>query len=409
KTSSSPRRRASSYAYWSRQATPSSAGRRWSRSPEPRFRATQAARQKGEPRSPRAPDLDLSQGGPELLVAIDRSREARALTEQVLLLPRIGGQVVQPESAAVARDELEIAIDERAPLGVVRPLGHVHENGTRRGRVPRRTGDVEQQRLPAHEIGVLPRRLRQLEEVEERRHQIDEASPYADTVRRDSRDAHDERHAHELLPELEAMANQPMLAEGLAVIARQDHDGAVPRGTLPETVEQAPDVMVREGDLAVVARATVRAEVEALVRHVLRVRVGVVNPQKEPLVPKLRARDLGERRVGELVARGGAIPLDLRRLRGRARVDGIEPALHPVLLEEVPIPVHARGLDAGFLEPLRDERIRGAEAIEMRVAAVRLRAVLADEHRREALRGVGRQRVRPLEHHAFARELVDAR
>ena len=88
-----------------------------------------------------------------------------------------------------------------------------------------------------------------------------------------------ERHAHQLLPDLEAVAVHRVLAEGLAVVARQDDRRTARVRRLRDGVEDAADELVRERDLAVVEIALGFAEGrDVIVLEVVGVRVEVMDP-----------------------------------------------------------------------------------------------------------------------------------
>src|SRR6478752_6668130 len=104
----------------------------------------------------------------------------------------------------------------------------------------------------------------------------------------DPRHAHDQGHAHELFPQLEAVANHAVLAESLAMITGHDDRRSIVDQRLFERLEHPADVVVDECDLTIVALAAAAAEIEALVGDVLRVRIHVMDPQEEWLLQELR-------------------------------------------------------------------------------------------------------------------------
>src|ERR1019366_2137988 len=121
----------------------------------------------------------------------------------------------------------------------------------------------------------------------------------------------DQRHAHEGLPDLEAVLERdPVLVHRLAVVARDGDDRVLSPYLAPDVIEQPADGRVGEPHLAVVRRAHLVAgglggigEVRcARVGHVLQVRVEIVDPQEEPRRGRARVEQL-DRRVGELRAR----------------------------------------------------------------------------------------------------------
>jgi hypothetical protein len=85
-----------------------------------------------------------------------------------------------------------------------------------------------------------------------------------DHARRDLRQGDEERHVHELLPELVGVTRDAVLAEDLAVIGGHDDDGAVGPRLGGHEVEELADPQIGEEDLLVVEIARALAEVRAL-------------------------------------------------------------------------------------------------------------------------------------------------
>ena len=209
----------------------------------------------------------------------------------------------------------------------------------------------------------------------------------------------DEGHVHELFPELEAVAEHLVLAERLAVIARDDDRRSLAPRRFCDRLEHAANVEIGEGDLAVVELALRRAEVERLVRHVVGVRVGVVHPEEEAAAGVLGLADLGEHPVGDLVAVEAGVGFPLGAFgRGRVHVDDVEAAIEAGELSEVAVALDAHRPDPRVVEALGDRFVLGAEAVEVAPVAMRLARVLADQERPDALAGVGGERIRVIEH-----------
>src|SRR5580704_6424314 len=132
--------------------------------------------------------------------------------------------------------------------------------------------------------------LRNSHQIEQRRHEIDDASLDRNAARRHPWDAENERHAHERLPDLVAVLERDsMLAHRLAVVARECDDRVFPPRLGVHVVEQSTDGVVREPYLAVVRGShlpslslrRIRERRRAFVVYVLGVGVEVMHPEKE--------------------------------------------------------------------------------------------------------------------------------
>ena len=172
-------------------------------------------------------------------------------------------------------DELVVAVDDHLlaiDLGVDRAVRRVGDGiGRRMGAEP--GAEI----VPAH-LG----RPGDADEREDRRRDVDEADRRGHVVRRQpgavERDE-DERDVHLLFVERRAVIAAAMLAELLAVIGGEDDERV--RARLAQVVDEAPDLGVREVDLAVVqAHGVPRAVEVAGVALVGLVRLEVVRPDE---------------------------------------------------------------------------------------------------------------------------------
>jgi hypothetical protein len=104
-------------------------------------------------------------------------------------------------------------------------------------------------------------------------------------ARADAGDVDQERHAHDFFPYFSSVEVGAVLAEGLSVVTRQEHDRPLRERRRIEHIEHTPDVEVRERDLAVVEVAGRVSELrEPRVLEVLIVRVEKVHPEKETIL-----------------------------------------------------------------------------------------------------------------------------
>ena len=94
----------------------------------------------------------------------------------------------------------------------------------------------------AEDVGDRGRHVEQV-------HQPRDALPRRALARRE---ADDERDVDALLVELHVVADPAVLDQGLAVVRRHDHDGAVEQPLRLERAAQRADLLVGEGQVAVV-------------------------------------------------------------------------------------------------------------------------------------------------------------
>ncbi len=178
--------------------------------------------------------------------------------------------------------ELLAAVDEAALRLVIRIARLIDEDRGRRECAAEDLG--RQASTPRLGIGRQPR------EVEHGRHDVDRARSTRDALRVDAGHVDEERHAHDLVPNVAAMEGETMFAEGLAVIAGENDHGSRGGRRCRERLEHAADVEVGVGDLAVVEGARIGSEVrESGVLEVLLVRVEKMSPDEER--PLTRSRD----------------------------------------------------------------------------------------------------------------------
>ena len=106
--------------------------------------------------------------------------------------------------------------------------------------------------------------------------------------REEPRAPQDQRHAGGGAVQEHRVGPLPVLAQALAVVPGHHDQGVVALPRLPQGVEQAPELAVHEGDLAVVGGAR-EASGEGLGRGVRGVGVEVVDPGQERPAPVTRA------------------------------------------------------------------------------------------------------------------------
>jgi hypothetical protein len=191
----------------------------------------------------------------------------------------------------------------------------------------REVGAVEAQRLA---LGCG-------EQVEDRRHDVDERRLRGDAARLARRVADQERDADRRVEEEVAVARLGRVAEALAVVGGEDDDELLHEARNLELVEQPTEVLVGEVELLEVGvarervgrRRLARLRQELLGRLVGEVRVEEVDPVEEGrLLGELR--DLLQREVGLLVgAPLGDAEADARVTLGR-RVVVVEALVDPV-------------------------------------------------------------------------------
>src|SRR5690349_21277959 len=113
----------------------------------------------------------------------------------------------------------------------------------------------------------------------------------------------EERHAHELFEDLDAVANHAVLGESLTVIAREDDRRPLGPRLLRDVIQEAPDLMIDVPNLAVVRSAHPTPEARCTgMLGVFGMRIEVVNPREESPRRVLGVREHAESRVGETAA-----------------------------------------------------------------------------------------------------------
>jgi len=145
-------------------------------------------------------------------------------------------------------------------------------------------------RLPREDVAEAPpgkaRRRREVQQLEQRRQQVDHADRLLNDPGGDAGTREQQRHAHDLLEQRAPVQPASVLTELLAVVRHHDDDGVLRPAALLEQGEQPSQVVVGEPNLALVegARVLLVQRREALVGAVLVVGVEGVDPQEPGLV-----------------------------------------------------------------------------------------------------------------------------
>ena len=324
-------------------------------------------------------------GGEHLLEgALERLHAAWVGSGEVGRLEGIALQVV--ELAARGADQLEALVLDRPKLAPA----------------------VVEAREPAlrerHEIEPLPARERQQaralhgrrsgdpQQLQQRRHHVDDADLVRDHAWREARRRHHQRDAHGGVVDEEAVGQLAVLAQHLAVVAEHGHHRAPQASVGLERVEHAPELRVGGGDLGVVGAFERARKLRRVLprRGVGGVRVVEVDPEEER--PLALRREPAQRLVHRLVPRA------LDRVHPRlflepAQVEVVEVALEALV--DAPARVEHEGRDepsgpeAAGLQDLGERLLLLAQV----VAAVVADGVAGGEGPGEE-RGVRRQRER---------------
>ena len=338
---------------------------------------------------------------------VQRGDQLRTLAGAVACLGGIAGQVVQLVDVSVLIvDQLPAAAHQQASRMF---LGVRVAHGRRRG--------SEQ---PGQAAALELTGARHAEQLEHGRHHVDQFDRRLDRARSERRCADREqrqRHVDLLFIQRGAVVRAAVLAELLAVIGGEHHQGRADAVAHPggHAVEQPRDLAIGVGDLAVVACAR-RRVVGHAVRHVRLVRVEVVHPgEGARRRAKARRGQAGEHRVGERVRVEGA-RVGPFEAKARARVvferrapveeqaGRIKRVGEPVLAEQ---DLGERGVGAGPLrggqgglrrrEPRRMGRGEQRGDRERGLRRLRIRALKADRAGRARgdlrKRSIGAQRV----------------
>src|SRR5258708_6164707 len=199
-------------------------------------------------------DVDLLEGGAFRLKRVDHRPEFGRVACEVFGLPRILFEVIELILPATEVDELHTGRrpvqDAPAHVGV-RPFGHVEIHVSFFEGIAGLPGQVGHEGLAGQLTGIG---LRHSHEIEQRRHQVDHASLKGDVMTREPRDVKHERHAHQRLPDFEAMLERnPVLVHRLPVVAGHRHDRILAPRLLPHVVQQPSDRLVGKPYLAVVS------------------------------------------------------------------------------------------------------------------------------------------------------------
>ena len=199
-----------------------------------------------------------------------------------------------------------------------------------------------------------------------------------------------------------------MVAEALAVVADDDNHRAVVEAERLELGDDAADLAVGEGNLAVV-RVSLVTRRERLGRVVGRVRVVEVDPGEERRA--LRVPNPRQGLVHDLVAG----PLDVRQRHAAlpAEVEvvevGVESLVDPPLAVEHVRADEPAGAVAPRLQDLGERELFGAEEEAAVVAHAVLGRELAGEQARVRRQGERRDGLGLLEQHALAGQVVEGR
>src|SRR5262249_2745788 len=129
------------------------------------------------------------------------------------------GEVVQaPRVRFAIPDHLPGRAYDRGHVALDLRVGdQLDEDGTSWRRLPAQCG---RERYAVHAA-----RAWDAGEVEQRRHNVDEADRCIDDPRRDAGRVHEQRNAHDLVVEAARVKANPVLAELVAMIRGDDHDG----------------------------------------------------------------------------------------------------------------------------------------------------------------------------------------
>ena len=195
---------------------------------------------------------------------------------EVPLLRGIGGQVIDLLDGLV--DEFEVVADEpRKGGGAHRQVrGHGFEVDQRLQPLP--AGHEGQERF-ALELG----RKGKSDDVADRREDIDVAGIFADRRGEGARPINEQRHVEGIVVGEEAVPELLFLAQGLAVVGRDDDDGLLEGPAFFERVKEAAELRIDESDLARIGVGGVLRP-ERLGRRIGVVGIEDMDPA-EPLLP----------------------------------------------------------------------------------------------------------------------------